>query len=78
MSEGTIMSDGTKGFWFAEQDETREIIFVHISQVLNRKYLHRGDRIKFEVEAGPSGKLRAANVELTWQAPLEPNPGVRP
>jgi cold shock CspA family protein len=78
MANGTVMSEGTNGFWFAELDETRDIVFVHISKVKDRKYLHRNDRISFDLETAPDGKLRATNIELIWAAPWqEPKPGVR-
>lgn len=78
MATGTVMSAGSKGFWWAEQDFTRDKIFIHITAVSNRKYLHLGDKIRFDIEKTDRG-LRAKNVEIVVAAPWqEPAPiGVR-
>jgi cold shock CspA family protein len=77
MFTGTIMSAGSKGFWWAEQDFTRDKIFVHITSVVERKYLQCGDKIRFDIEKTEKG-LRAKNVEIIWAAPWQkPQPGVR-
>jgi cold shock CspA family protein len=48
-----------------ECDDTSEALFVHHKQVANNRYLHLGDRIRFDSEPNPRtpGQNRATNVE---------------
>jgi cold shock CspA family protein len=78
MSTATVITTGTNGFWFAEDNETRESIFVHVSQVERHKFLHVGDEIEFTLGMNPkSGKPWATDVKITYAAP-KPERGVRP
>ena len=73
MFTGTVISAGAKGFWFAEQDETHAAVFVHISQVKGSRYLHCGERIRFNLAPNPQkpDKLWAVDVEVIEpQSPL--------
>lgn len=78
MSKGRITSAGTNGFWFAEDVETRESIFVHISQVERHLYLHVDDEIEYTRAVNPkSGKEWATEIKLIYAAPM-PERKVRP
>jgi cold shock CspA family protein len=71
MFTGTITSVGAHGFWFLADDESRDSVFVHISQVENHKWLHLGDRVSFELGTNPkSGRPWATNVKIVWAAPI--------
>lgn len=63
--QGTIVSETNHGWWIVEADGTSESIFVHYSQVAGNRYLHVGDRIKFDSEPNPrkTGQNRAVRVE---------------
>ena len=57
MSEGTVKwFNDSKGFGFSEQDGGKDV-FVHHSaiQADGFKSLAEGDRVSFEVVAGPKG-----------------------
>jgi cold shock CspA family protein len=64
MVEGTIITQLGRGASWCEQDITHSSIFVHISQVADRRVLHVGDRIRFEVGPNPAkpDKVMAFNV----------------
>jgi cold shock CspA family protein len=69
MLTGTIVTESNgKGWWIVECDGTSECLFVHHSEVANNRYLHIGDRIKFDSVPNPRkpGQNRAINV--TWIA----------
>lgn len=63
---GTIVSASDRGFWFAEADETHQSIFVHQKNVVGRRFLHLGERIRFDL--APSkikpGEPEAVNVDV--------------
>ena len=61
----TVTSDMTKGFCFAEADGTSQCVFIHVSQVKGERYLHAGDRIKYDLIPNPlrPGQMMAGNVE---------------
>lgn len=62
---GTITSDSGRGFFWCEADITHQSLFVHQSQVKNRRHLHVNDRVKFDVEPNPRrlGELQGVRVE---------------
>ncbi|HEY3276827.1 MAG TPA: cold-shock protein [Syntrophorhabdaceae bacterium] len=64
MANGTVKwFNDAKGFGFIAQDEGNDV-FVHYSAIRTSGYksLSEGDRVSFEVVAGPKGPA-AANVE---------------
>ncbi len=54
--------NASKGFGFIEQEDGQDV-FVHFSAIVSDgfKSLEEGDRVKFEVVAGPKGPS-ASNV----------------
>jgi CspA family cold shock protein len=63
MVEGTVKwFNDAKGFGFIQQDNGDDV-FVHFSQIQGNgfKSLADGDRVSFDVSAGPKGQ-QAANV----------------
>ncbi len=63
MVEGTVKwFNDAKGFGFIQQDSGADV-FVHFSQIQESgfKSLADGDRVRFDVAAGPKGQ-QAANV----------------
>ena len=64
MFSGTIITTGGRGFWWCEQDATHTSVFVHQSRVADRRVLHLGDRIRFEIAENPErpGQTMAVNV----------------
>ena len=63
--EGTIKSwNDERGFGFIEPTQGGQEIFVHIKAFNSRAARPQvNQRVTFEVELGPQGKKRAANVE---------------
>jgi CspA family cold shock protein len=63
MVEGTVKwFNDAKGFGFIQQDSGADV-FVHFSQIQGNgfKSLADGDRVSFDVSAGPKGQ-QASNV----------------
>lgn len=63
MAEGTVKwFNDAKGFGFIQHDNGTDV-FVHFSQIQGNgfKSLADGDRVSFDVSAGPKGQ-QAANV----------------
>jgi CspA family cold shock protein len=63
MSEGTVKwFNDAKGFGFIQQDSGTDV-FVHFSQIQGDgfKSLAEGDRVRFDVSAGPKGP-QSSNV----------------
>ncbi len=50
---GIVISDSTKGFCFAEADDTHQSVFIHISQVKDGRCLHTGDKVSFDLIPNP-------------------------
>ena len=64
MEEGTVKwFNAAKGYGFISR-EGKEDIFVHFKAINSDGYktLNEGDKVSFDVEEGPTGKLQAANV----------------
>ena len=60
---GTVkFFNGSKGYGFITNDETREEIFVHVTSLDGVK-LNEGDKVEYSEEEGRKGKV-AANVTL--------------
>ncbi|MFT5164766.1 MAG: CspA family cold shock protein [Alteromonadaceae bacterium] len=57
--------NNAKGFGFIQEDGCEDDIFTHFStiQMEGYKTLKAGQKVEFELEAGPKG-LHAANVTL--------------
>jgi cold shock CspA family protein len=66
MFNGTIVLEGGRGWWIVESDGTSETLFAHYSKVLHNRYLHVGDRVRFESEPNPRkpGQNQAINIEF--------------
>jgi len=65
MSRGTIKwFNEAKGFGFILPDGGGKDIFVHYSGIVMKgfKTLAEGERVEYEMETGPDGKLQASNV----------------
>jgi cold shock CspA family protein len=66
MFTGIVTAAGGRGFWFIEQDETRDAFFVHQNHVIGKKYLHVNDRVQFNIAPNPKkpGEMMATDVEI--------------
>ncbi len=62
-----VKFDAERGFGFIRVSGREEDVFVHVSNVINRRELHVGQNVRFELESSPKGP-RAKNVR----------PGIRP
>jgi cold shock protein len=69
---GTPMSSGTvkwfnaaKGYGFIQPDDGTKDVFVHISAVerAGMASLREGQRLSYELERGPQGRVNAANLK---------------
>jgi CspA family cold shock protein len=58
--------NGTKGYGFITPDEGGQDIFVHISAVerAGLSSLNEGQRVKFELERGRTGKDAAVDIKV--------------
>ena len=65
MERGTIIWYGQiKKYGFIEQDADPEVdLFVHKANIVTKQLLKEGDRVTFDIEAGPKG-LTAIHVDL--------------
>ena len=64
MANGTVKwFNNTKKYGFIKTEDGREV-FVHFSAILKEgfKTLRRGQKVEFEIEAGPKGE-KAVNVK---------------
>jgi cold shock CspA family protein len=66
MVTGIVVAAGGRGFWFIEQDLTRDCIFVHQNSVIGKKYLRVNDRVRFNLTPNPrkAGEMQAVDVEI--------------
>lgn len=61
MKKGTVkFYNGTKGFGFIIDDETKEEFFVHVSGLIDE--INEGDAVEFELKEGKKG-MNAVNVK---------------
>ena len=62
MKNGTVkFFNGTKGFGFIIEDETKEEFFVHVSGLIDE--INEGDAVEFELKEGKKG-MNAVNVKV--------------
>ncbi len=64
--EGTVKwFNASKGFGFIEQEDGKDV-FVHFSAIVSDgfKSLEEGDRVTFDVVAGPKGPAASNVVKL--------------
>jgi hypothetical protein len=66
MFNGIVVSDSGRGFWWIEQELTRDCIFVHQNNVVGKKFLHVNDRVKFNLAPNPKkpGEMMAVDVQI--------------
>lgn len=66
MFTGIVVAASGRGFWFIEQEGTRDCVFVHQRNVVGKKVLHRNDRVRFNLAPNPRkpGELEATDVEI--------------
>jgi CspA family cold shock protein len=61
VKNGTVkFFNGTKGFGFIIDDETKEEFFVHVSGLIDE--INEGDAVEFELKEGKKG-MNAVNVK---------------
>lgn len=62
MKNGTVkFFNGTKGFGFIIEDETKEEFFVHVTGLIDE--INEGDAVEFELKEGKKG-MNAVNVKV--------------
>jgi cold shock CspA family protein len=66
MFTGSIISAPGRGVCWCEQDITHTSTFVHISQVADRRVLHVGDRIRFEIAPNPARPWQVMAVNVAY------------
>jgi cold shock CspA family protein len=66
LRNGVVLRFGSRGFGFILEPETRAQYFVHIEDVIGRKTLQTGDKVRFQVGQPRPGSrtLPAILVEL--------------
>ncbi len=63
MKQGTVkFFNGTKGFGFIIENESKEEFFVHISGLIDE--INEGDAVEFELKEGKKG-MNAVNVKVS-------------
>jgi CspA family cold shock protein len=62
MKKGTVkFFNGSKGFGFVIDEESKEEYFVHVSGLIDE--INEGDNVEFELQEGRKG-LNAVNVKV--------------
>jgi CspA family cold shock protein len=62
MKKGSVkFFNGTKGFGFIIEDDSKEEYFVHVSGLIDE--INEGDLVEFELKEGKKG-LNAVNVRV--------------
>jgi cold shock CspA family protein len=66
IKDGVVLRFGSRGFGFVLDPQTRLEYFVHIADVVGRKTLQTGDRVRFQIgqPKSNSSTLPAIVVEL--------------
>ena len=65
MSTGTVKwFNAVKGYGFIQPDDGSKDVFVHISAVqkAGMATLNEGQRVSYDLERGPQGKVNAGNI----------------
>ncbi len=65
MSTGTVKwFNAVKGYGFIQPDDGSKDVFVHISAVqkAGMASLNEGQRVSYDLERGPQGKVNAGNI----------------
>jgi CspA family cold shock protein len=63
VKQGTVkFFNGTKGFGFIIENESKEEFFVHISGLIDE--INEGDAVEFELKEGKKG-MNAVNVKVS-------------
>lgn len=64
--DGVVTRFGSRGFGFILDPETRQEYWVHIADVIGRKTLQTGDKVRFEIGTPKTGSAAtpAILVEL--------------
>ncbi|MEA2753779.1 MAG: cold shock protein [Aliidongia sp.] len=68
MSAGTVKwFNAQKGYGFIQPDDGTKDVFVHISAVQRAGIgsLNEGQKLEYDLEQGPQGKVSAVNLQLT-------------
>ena len=68
MSTGTVKwFNAQKGYGFIQPDDGTKDVFVHISAVQRAGIgsLNEGQKLEYDLEQGPQGKVSAVNLQLT-------------
>jgi len=66
MSSGTVKwFNAAKGYGFIQPDDGTKDVFVHISAVQRAGMtgLREGQRLNYELERGPQGRVNASNLK---------------
>jgi CspA family cold shock protein len=66
MPIGTVKwFNAQKGYGFIQPEDGSKDVFVHISAVERSDLgsLHEGQKVRFEIERGPQGKVSATNLQ---------------
>ena len=60
-----------KGFGFIKYEDSEQEIFVHATQIPEKRTIKENDRVTFEEQDGERG-LSAVNVKKIGEAPITP------
>ena len=67
MATGTVKwFNATKGYGFIQPDDGSKDVFVHVSDVQRAglRGLNEGDKLSFDVQKDPKGKMSASNLQM--------------
>jgi cold shock CspA family protein len=66
MFYGTVVTASNRGFWFIERDDDHRSIFCHQRNVLKHRYLHVGERVRFDTQPSKTqpDDIEAIHVEV--------------
>lgn len=74
MFTGTVVECLGRGCYLIEQDETRNCVFAHQRNVYRRKFLHRDDRVRFNISPSlrKTGDFEATEVQVIGLTASDP------